>query len=55
MVMRKLLLNNNLIYCSGVLRGRRGRVIRTLDLKSGDPVFKSLSYYHLDLFQVVPG
>ena len=30
-------------------------MVRALDLKTGDPEFKSCSDYQLDLFQVVPG
>ena len=36
-------------------RRQCGRVVRALDLKSGDPKFKSCSDHQLDLFQVVPG
>ena len=31
------------------------RVVRALDLKSGDPKFKSCSDHQVDLFQVVLG
>ena len=34
---------------------QRGRVVRALDLKSGDPVFKSRPDHQLDLFQGVRG
>ena len=36
-------------------RRHRGRVVRVLDLKSGDPESKSRSDHWLDLFQVVLG
>ena len=36
-------------------RRQRGRVVRTPDLKSGDPEFKSRADQLLNLFQVVPG
>ena len=36
-------------------RRQRGRVIGLLDLKSGNPGFKSRSGHYLDLSQVVPG
>ena len=34
---------------------QRGRVVRVLDLKSGEPEFKFRSDHQLDLFQVAPG
>ena len=38
------------LFCSS---RQRGRVVRALDLRSGDSEFKSRSNHQLDLFQVV--
>lgn len=40
---------------SAQARRQCGQMLRPLDLKTGDPEFKSSSDHQLDLFQEVPG